>query len=185
MRNPGGEGLTGTHCCCGRVPTPAFPSVLGPAVPAVRCRAPAGARISHQQPSQQELFVLVPEGGLGQEPVHVGGLERSGAVRAGHGHAALADSEAQVLLQAGPARAVGAGGQAGKGLGGLGQQAQGTLLQHLALAQGQHHTCLLRLLRLWLWWCLPLDDLWLPPEAAQKPAGPGHTRGLVHGGPPR
>lgn len=151
--------------------------------PAVRCRTPAGARVSCQKPPQEELLVLVTEGRLWQEAVDVGRLQHSGAVWAGHPHAALADGDAQVLLQAGPARAVGAGGKAGKGLGWLRKQAKGTLQQLPILAQGQGNVQLLRVPRFLhrVRWHLPCG-LCLLPTGAQDARGLRHPRGLLHGG---
>lgn len=121
--------------------------------PAVWRRTPAGARVSHQQPPQEELLVLVTQGGLGQQAVDIGRLQCGGAMWAGHLHAALTDSDAQVLLQARLARAVGTGGECGKGLRRLGQQAEGALHQLPILAQGQHDVHLLRVpwFLLWVW----------------------------------
>lgn len=108
--------------------------------PAVRCWAPASVRIGRQETPQLVLLEALQQSRVVQDGADVRRRQRLGALRAGDGHPALGDLDAQVLAQAVGARVVGAGGEAGEVAPRLTEQAQRALLhvlvQELLLAAG-------------------------------------------------
>lgn len=96
-------------------------------LPAVRRRAPSAVRIGGQAPPQQELLILVQQGGVIQDVGHLPRGQSLGTLGAAELDSALCDFDAEVLAQAAEAGSVAAPQQLGELVGGLAHQAQGTL----------------------------------------------------------